>query len=60
MTTELFRDELSKEAGMDLSPEFDQYIYGKSSMNADNKGIMEEDEFHPHFSKAELHKMTMP
>jgi hypothetical protein len=60
VTTELFRDELSKEAGMDLSPEFDQYIYGKSSMNADNKGIMEEDEFHPHFSKAELHKMTMP
>jgi aminopeptidase N len=60
VTTELFRDELSIEAGMDLTAEFDQYIYGKASMSPEKKGIVEEDEFHPHLSKAQLEKLTMP
>jgi hypothetical protein len=60
VTTELFRDELSKDAGMDLTAEFNQYIYGKRSKDAGHKGLVEEDEYHPHYSKAELQKLTMP
>lgn len=60
VTTEMFRDEMSAAAGMNLSPEFDQYIYGKNAPAPTNKSmkVVEEDPMHPHFTEAQLKAMT--
>lgn len=62
VTTQLFQKELSAAAGMDLSPEFDQYIYGKGAprtlMKSMDSHSHEEDPMHPKFTKEQLLKMT--
>ncbi len=62
VTTPLFQRELSAAAGMDLSAEFDQYIYGKGAPRTPMKSMdshsHEEDPMHPKFTKEQLLKMT--
>ncbi len=60
VTTSLFQKELSAAAGMDLSPEFDQYIYGKGAPRTPMKRMHthEEDPMHPRFTKEQLREMT--
>jgi hypothetical protein len=62
VTTQLFQKELSQAAGMDLSAEFNQYIYGKGTpsfpLKSVNSGLHEEDPMHPKYTKEQLLKMT--
>lgn len=58
VTTEMFRDEMSTAAGMNLTPEFDQYIYGKNAPAPSNKSMEIEDPMHPRFTKEQLKQMT--
>lgn len=62
VTTELFKEEVSSASGMDLSADFDKYIYGRS-MSLNLKKMMslrpaEEDEYHPNFTKEQLLNLT--
>ncbi len=59
VTTPLFQAELTEASGLDLAPDFDQYIYGKGTRRPlDNKSVEIEDPMHPHFSQEELRRMT--
>lgn len=62
VTTPLFQRELSAAAGMDLSAEFDQYIYGKGAPLTPMKSVQSdlhvEDPMHPKYTKEQLLKMT--
>lgn len=62
VTTPLFQKELSAAAGMDLSAEFDQYIYGRGSFVPMTKGLrpLEEDPMHPRFTEKQLRDLTWP
>lgn len=61
VTTELFREELSEFAGMDLTPEFNKYIYGKASVKKSKKlPVFEVNEYHPHYTEQELRDLTWP
>jgi hypothetical protein len=61
VTTELFRDELSKSAEMDLTPDFMKYIYGKSFTGLKGKLVspmLKEDMYHRSYTKEELLQLT--
>lgn len=62
VTTELFQRELSQAAGMDLTGEFNQYIYGKGPMSGILKSRQlhahEDDPMHPRFTEKQLLELT--
>jgi hypothetical protein len=58
VTTPLFQKELSDAAGMDLSSEFDQYIYGKNAPRNLKSMPLHEDPMHPRYTKEQLKEMT--
>lgn len=61
VTTELFEEEMSEAARMDLSADFNQYIYGRgTSLKLFTPAVLEEDPMHPHYSADELLQMTWP
>lgn len=63
VTTEIFRDEMSQAAGMDLTPDFKKYIYGQSSLvNASFKDHAHhsEDPNHPIYTKKQLENFSLP
>lgn len=62
VTTELFQKELFEATGMDLSEDFNRYIYGRSTLNKSSKPALfyAPDPHHPDFTKEELREMTMP
>lgn len=61
VTTPLFQRELTEASGLNLSPDFDKYIYGKgSSFNKSMKRIVAEDPNHPQYTQDELTRLTLP
>lgn len=61
VTTELFQQEMSVAARMDLTPEFDQYIYGRTHNKRRFSALrIEEDPHHPIYTTEELLEMTWP
>ena len=60
VTTELFEKELSEATGLDLSKDFDRYIYGKFNATKMQPELAHQDPHHPDFTQEELNKMTMP
>ena len=63
VTTELFQKELTEATGIDLSADFDRYIYGKYTPILSQKSMpvnYARDPHHPEFSVGELRDMTMP
>ena len=62
VTTELFKEELSVAADMDLTADFNKYIYGKSGSSKKSAHLHteSEDEFHRIYSPAELQKLSFP
>jgi hypothetical protein len=61
VSTELFRDELSKASEMDLTPDFMKYIYGKSFTGLKGKlvnPVLMDDTYHRHYTKEELLELT--
>lgn len=58
VTTQLFQKELSQFAGMDLTREFDQYIYGKGVTSSKSFHAHEEDPMHPRYTEEQLKEMT--
>ncbi len=61
VTTELFRDELSKASEMDLSPDFMKYIYGKSFTGLRGmlvSPVLQDDIYHRSYTREELLQLT--
>ena len=61
VTTELFQRELTIASGLDLSKDFDRYIYGKGAVSTPQKRMHhhEENPMHPRYSKEELLNLTL-
>lgn len=57
VTTALFQAELTKASTLDLSKDFDRYIYGKSSSKSHSRHVAE-DPNHPKFTKEQLLELT--
>lgn len=60
VTTPLFQKELTEASGLNLSVDFDKYIYGKNTLNKLMSVRQLEDEFHKEYSPSELMKLTNP
>jgi hypothetical protein len=61
VTTQQFEAEIAEASELDLSEDFNRYIYGKySSRKSKSFYFHEEDPHHPKYSKEELLRMTMP
>ena len=59
VTTELFQDEVTKASGLNLSKDFDQYIYGKGAVLKSHKpSVHAEDPMHPRLTKEQLLDLT--
>lgn len=60
VTTEMFREELSLAAGMDLTADFDKYIYGKGATQKSllRRPVHVDNEYHPHWTEEQLKEMT--
>lgn len=60
VTTEQFEKELTEASGMDFTEEFNRYLYGRyTPKDAQNMKHLE-DPHHPHYSREDLLRMTMP
>jgi aminopeptidase N len=57
-TTPQFQQAVTEASGLDLSRDFDQYIYGRGVHAPVNKSMEIEDPMHPKFTKDQLRKMT--
>jgi hypothetical protein len=58
-TTEQFQGAMTEASGLDLSRDFDQYIYGRGIHTpVNNKSMEVEDPMHPKFTKEQLRQMT--
>jgi hypothetical protein len=57
VTTQLFQAELTKASGLDLSADFDRYIYGKSSLKL-HPHRHEENPYHPRYTAEQLLDLT--
>ncbi len=60
VTTQTFEAKMNEFAGINFSPLFDRYIYGKSSALKKRMSINFPDLHHPQWTKDELLLMTMP
>lgn len=59
VTTQLFQDEVTRASGLNLSKDFDQYIYGKGAVMKSHKpSVHAEDPMHPRLTKEQLLDLT--
>jgi hypothetical protein len=59
VTTPLFQKELTEASGLDLTPDFDRFIFGRQKSHAGHTHETE-DPMHPRYTDEQLSELTMP